>query len=210
MIEKRNELYSIQLIKSLKSRNIEGFFVKTKEEALTKALELIPRGSKVGWGGSVSIDEIGLKQAIKSGDYVPLDREIANSPQEASDTMHEILRSCDYFITSTNALSEDGILVNIDGNSNRIAAMCYGPKHLLFIVGMNKVVKSSEDALSRARNIAAPINAQKFPLDTPCKKTGACYDCKSPDTICCQILFTRYTRDPNRVKLILVEENLGF
>lgn len=125
----------------------------------------------------------------------------------------EIVRQCfhaDYFLTSTNAITEDGILVNIDGNSNRVAAICFGPKKVIFIVGMNKVVKTEADAMSRARNIAAPINVQRFMINTPCKTTGSCVDCKSRDTICCQFLTTRYSRHADRIKVILVNEMLGF
>ena len=115
-----------------------------------------------------------------------------------------------FFIGSTNALAENGVMVNIDGNANRVAAFAFGPKNVLLIVGMNKVVKSEEDAMGRARNEAAPINAQRFGFDTPCSKNGMCYDCKSPDCICCQILITRYSRAAKRIKVILVDENLGF
>ena len=118
--------------------------------------------------------------------------------------------TCDVFIGSTNAVSEDGVMVNIDGNANRVAASAFGPKSVVLIVGMNKVVKSEEDAMSRARNEAAPINAQRFGIDTPCVKNGTCSDCKSPQCICCQILITRFSREPKRTKVILVDENLGF
>ena len=116
----------------------------------------------------------------------------------------------DYFLGSVNAMSEDGVFINIDGNANRVAAYAYGPKHVLLIVGMNKVVKTEADAMSRARNEAAPINAQRFGIDTPCSKNGTCFDCKSPQCICCQILTTRFSRVKGRFQIILVDENLGF
>ena len=118
--------------------------------------------------------------------------------------------TCDYYLGSVNAMSEDGVFINIDGNANRVAAYCFGPKNLLLIVGMNKIVKTEEDAMSRARNEAAPINAQRFGIDTPCVKNGICFNCKSEQCICCQILVTRFSRVPKRIKVILVEENLGF
>lgn len=207
--EIRNSLRGEQVVKALKSRNMEAYFVDTKEDALKKALELIPEGSSVGWGGSASIEEIGLKAAVKNGNYTVIDREQSSSKEEAEKLMRDIF-FCDYFLASSNAVSEDGVLVNIDGNSNRVAALCYGPKHVVLVVGMNKVVKSVEDAMSRARNTAAPLNAQRFDIDTPCKKTGCCYDCKKPDTVCCQILITRYSRHNERIKVILVKEDLGF
>ena len=207
--EMRDSLRGEQVVKALNSRNMEAFLVGTKEEALKKALELIPEGSSVGWGGSASIEEIGLKEAIKNGKYKVVDREGGSSQEEAEKLMRDIF-FCDYFLASSNAVSEDGVLVNVDGNSNRVAAICYGPKHVIMIIGMNKVVKSVEDAMSRARNTAAPLNAERFDIDTPCKKTGCCYDCKKPDTVCCQILITRYSRHVGRIKVILVNEELGF
>lgn len=209
ILKTRNNLLAEQVIKNLKSRNIEAFFVQTKDEALKKSLELIPENSSVSWGGSSSIEEIGLKEKIRNGKYIVFDREKAQTLEEKTKIIHQGLTS-DFFLASCNAVSEDGILVNIDGLANRLAGICYGPKHVLFIVGINKIVKNIEDAISRARNISAPINAQRFDIDTPCKKTGCCYDCLSPDTICCQLLITRYSKIKDRMILILVNENLGY
>ena len=207
--EMRNEVLANRVVKNLESRNMEAYFVKTKEEALKKALELIPEGSSISWGGTVSAKEIGLLDAVHEGNYEVYDREEAQTPELKNEIAHKAL-DCDFVIGSTNALAENGVMVNIDGNANRVAAFAFGPKNVLLIVGMNKVVKSEEDAMSRARNEAAPINAQRFGLDTPCSKNGMCYDCKSPDCICCQILITRYSRAAKRIKVILVDENLGF
>lgn len=208
-IQTRNQLRGKQVVNALQTHNIEACYVETKEEALTQALNWIPEGSSVGWGGSVTIDAIGLTDAIRTGNYIPLDRDTAANPEERDQIMHDILNG-DYFITSANAIAEDGTMVNIDGNSNRVAAMCYGPRHVLYIIGMNKVVSTPEDALQRARTEAAPINAMRFDLNTPCSSTGCCCDCQSPDTICCQILITRHSRVPGRAKVILVGEPLGF
>ena len=205
----RNEVLANRVVKNLESRNMEAYFVKTKEEALKKALELIPEGSSISWGGTASAKEIGLLDAVHEGNYEVYDREEAQTPELKNEIAHKAL-DCDFFIGSTNALAENGVMVNIDGNANRVAAFAFGPKNVLLIVGMNKVVKSEEDAMSRARNEAAPINAQRFGLDSPCSKNGMCYDCKSPDCICCQILITRYSRAAKRIKVILVDENLGF
>ena len=205
----RNEVLANRVVKNLESRNMEAYFVKTKEEALKKALELIAEGSSISWGGTASAKEIGLLDAVHEGNYEVYDREEAQTPELKNEIAHKAL-DCDFFIGSTNALAENGVMVNIDGNANRVAAFAFGPKNVLLIVGMNKVVKSEEDAMSRARNEAAPINAQRFGLDTPCSKNGMCYDCKSPDCICCQILITRYSRAAKRIKVILVDENLGF
>ena len=130
------------------------------------------------------------------------------TPEEKAEMMHQAL-NCDYFLASCNAISEDGILVNIDGNANRVAAISYGPENVLMIVGMNKIVRSAEDAYARAKYVAAPINGQRFE-GLPCAKTGVCSNCKSPKSICCQTLITRFSHVPNRIKVILVNEELGF
>ncbi len=139
MIKKRNSLLGEQVVKNLKSINIDAYFVSSKEEALKKALEIIPQESSISWGGSVSIESIGLKEAVRNGNYKVLDREKAKTLEEKHEIMHQALSS-DFFLTSCNAISEDGVLVNIDGVANRLAAICYGPKHVLMIVGINKVV----------------------------------------------------------------------
>lgn len=205
----RNKVLGERVIKGLESRNMEGYYVETKAQALKKALEMIPEGSSVSWGGTYSAAEIGLQEAIAAGNYKVIDRDKATNEEETRELMLQAF-GCDFYLGSTNAITEDGILVNVDGRANRVAAFAYGPRNVLLIVGMNKVVKSEVDALSRARNEAAPINAQRFDIDTPCKKNGTCYDCKSPDTICCQILTTRFSKIKNRIKVILVDEELGF
>ena len=206
---KRNYMLGEKVIKALNARNIEAFYAESKEDALAKALELIPEGSKVAWGGSMSIEEIGLKAAICEGNYNELNRDLAKNAEEKR-AIEIATYDADYFLTSANAISEDGVIVNIDGNSNRVSAIAYGPKHVLMIVGMNKIVKDAENAFSRARNEAAPINAQRFNIDTPCKKTGACFDCLSPSSICCQFLITRRSMHAGRIKVILVNDELGF
>ena len=160
-ITKRNALLAQQMIKSLQSRNMEGYYAETKEEALQKALELIPEGSSISWGGSMSIQEIGLTKALHEGNYQVYDREDCKTPEEKRQIALKAL-DCDYFLASSNAITEDGIMVNIDGNANRIAAIAFGPRNVLMIIGMNKVVRTEADAMSRAKNIAAPINSQRF------------------------------------------------
>ncbi len=205
----RNRLLAEKIIKGLESRNMEGFYAETREEALKKALELIPEGSSVGWGGSKSVEEIGLKAAVCSGNYQVYNRDVCKTEDEKRKTELAILGS-DVFLCGTNAVTEDGILVNIDGRGNRTAAIIYGPLSVVMVAGINKAVKTLEDAWSRARNEAAPVNAQRFRIQTPCKKTGSCADCKSPDTVCCQFVVTRYSKVPGRIKVILVNEELGF
>ena len=203
---KRNDLLAEQIIKGLESRNMTGYYAKSKEEALKMALDLIPEGSRVAKGGSMSVVEIGLEDAVKNGNYEYCDRAAMKDKREAELFAY----SADVYLGSVNAITEDGVLVNIDGNSNIVSAYAYGPKKLVLIVGLNKVASDADAAMKRARNEAATINAQRFGLSTPCSKTGRCMDCKSPDTICCQFLITRYSRHKDRIHVILVNENLGF
>jgi len=205
-ISTRNSKLSTKIINGLKSRNMEGYYAATREEALDIALKLIPEGSTVTMGGGMSVHEIGLVSALVEGNYNFVDRDKAEDKRAAMLMAYD----ADYFLSSANAMTEDGILVNIDGNANRVSAICQGPKNVLFIVGMNKVCKDVDSAMKRARNVAAPINAQRFGLKTPCSVNGSCMDCKSPDTICCQFLITRFSRHPGRIKVILVDDNLGF
>lgn len=206
---KRNDLLAQTVIKGLESRNMTGYYAKSKEEALELALSLIPKGSTVARGGSMSINEIGLTDALESGDYNFVNREKITDRAEKRKAELDTYDS-DIYLCSANAITEDGILVNIDGNANRVSALAYGPHKVILIVGMNKVAPDVDAAMKRARNEAAPINTQRFGLTTPCCKTGTCMDCKSPDTICCQFLITRYSRHTDRIHVILVNESLGF
>ena len=205
-IEKRNELLAQKVIQGLKSRNMAGYYAASREEALLLALSLIPKGSSIAMGGAMSAHEIGLVEAVKGPDYRFIDRDTATDKRAAMLAAYD----ADVFLTSANAMTEDGVLVNIDGNANRVSAIANGPKKVIVIAGMNKVCKDLDHAMKRARNVAAPINAQRFGLNTPCAKTGSCMDCKSPDTICCQFLITRFSRHEGRIHVILVNEPLGF
>ena len=206
---KRNDLLGEKVVKALQGRNMDAYYVESREAALAKALELIPEGSSISWGGSASIAEIGLKDAVCQGNYTVYNRDKAANAEER-DAIELQAYQCDFFLCSSNAVTEDGFLINIDGHANRISAIAHGPKNVLMIVGMNKVVRDIDAAISRARNEAAPINAQRFDLNTPCCKTGACFDCKSPDSICSQMLITRRSMEPGRIKVILVNDALGF
>ena len=205
-IVKRNELLAQKVIKGLESRNMSGYYASDREEAKKIALSLIPEGSLITMGGGQSVWDIGLPQALKEGNYIFLDRNLVEDKRAAMLAAYD----ADVFLASANAITEDGIMVNIDGNANRVSALAFGPKKLVLIVGMNKVCPDVDAAMKRARNVAAPINAQRFGLSTPCAKTGSCMNCKSPDTICCQFLVTRFSRHTGRIHVILVNDNLGF
>ncbi len=202
--EKRGRI----LVKNLKKRHFDAYYCATKEDALAKALELIPEGATVGWGGVLSAHQIGLVKALNEGNYRAIDRDKCTTPEEklqaAKDSMF-----ADVFLTSANGLSMEGEMVNIDGMGNRVAAIVYGPKEVLVIAGMNKVTDTLEDAITRARTVAAPLNQQRFLLNNPCTATGTCADCTSETCICNQILITRHCRPAGRIKFILVGEDLG-
>lgn len=204
----RRNILAQTAIKGLQSRNMTGYYAADKEEALSLALSLIPEKSSVTGGGSMTVTQIGLDKALAEGDYNYLERKGLTG--EAKRKAEEFAYRADVFIGSVNAITADGILINIDGNANRVSAYAYGPKKLVLVVGMNKVAPDFDTALKRARNDAAVANVARFGLKTPCQKTGVCMDCKSPDTICCQFLVTRYEMHKGRIHVILVDESLGF
>ena len=201
---KRNECLARTVIKGLESRNMSGYYAADKEEALKQALQLIPEGSSIAMGGCMSAHEIGLIKALEEGNYNYMDRD---KMERRAALMAAY--DADVFLSSANAITDDGIMVNIDGNSNRVSCIAQGPKKVVFIVGINKVCSDLDAAMKRARNVAAPANAQRFEVKTPCKTAGKCFDCKSPDTICCQFLITRYSRHKDRIHVILVNDTLG-
>ena len=197
------------LVKNLQARHFDAYYCDTREDALAKALEMIPEGASVGWGGAISAEQIGLMDAVHSGNFRAIDRALAKTPEEREEMMRECMFA-DVFLTGANALSLDGQMVNIDGQGNRVAAIVYGPKSIIVVAGMNKVEDTLETAITRARTVAAPMNNQRFTNDNPCSVTGTCADCKSEGCICNQILVTRHCRPVGRIKFILVGEELGF
>lgn len=204
--EKRGNI----LVKNLKARHFDACYCATKEEALAQALSRIPEGASVAWGGSVTAQQIGLFDAIRSGNYRPIDRDKCTTAQEREQAMKQGLLA-NVFITGANGLSLDGQMVNIDGTGNRVAPIVYGPDRIIVIAGMNKVEDTLDAAVHRARHIAAPMNCQRFAgKQTPCAVTAVCGDCKSVDCICNQILITRHCRPEGRIQFILVGEELGF
>lgn len=202
--EKRGQI----LVKNLKARHFDAVYCATREEALEQALSRIPKGATVGWGGAMSAAQIGLLDAVRKGDYIAIDRDTAPTKEEFEAGTRKAV-TADVFISGANALSLAGEMVNIDGLGNRVAAVIYGAKEVLVIAGMNKVCDTLEDALRRARTVAAPMNEQRFLRNTPCTVTGQCADCKSEDCICNHIVITRHGRPTGRIQFILVGEELG-
>lgn len=185
-----------KIIENLKKRGFEAVFVANKADAVEKALSFIPHGSSVAWGGSVSIEESGLLAKVKAGNYKLIDRDTAKSPEERVEIMRQGL-TADTFLTSFNAVSEDGVLFNIDGNGNRVAAITFGPKSVVALVGINKIVPSEADLEERALKIAAPLNAKRLNLS-------------DEKDICAIFSKTRICKTKGRIKIILVGENLGY
>ena len=208
--KKRYDLLGPRVAEACRRRNFEAYYCADKEEVLSLLLSLIPKDHTVSWGGSETLFELGVIEAVKENGYAVIDRATASSPEERIELMRKALLS-DTYLMSANAVSEEGTLVNVDGNGNRVAAMMFGPKSVIAVVGMNKVVRDTDAAILRARTIAAPMNIQRFDaLNTPCKASGFCADCKSADCICSYVTVTRMCRPKGRIKVIFVGENLGF
>jgi L-lactate utilization protein LutB len=208
-IQIRNQKLGRKLVSALESRRFEAYYCDTRDEAVQLALSLIPADHIVTWGGSATLTEIGLLDLVKN-QFRVIDRDLGKDKEEKTQLMRQALLA-DTYLTSANAISEDGQIVNIDGTGNRVAATVFGPSNVVFVIGMNKVCKTVEDAWSRARNFAAPANAQRFEnLETPCSINGTCSDCKSDNCICAYLLTTRFSKPAKKIKVILVNENLGF
>lgn|SRR5574344_591414 len=198
-----------KIVSAFKKRQFEACYCATGMEAVEKILSLIPKTDVVAWGGSTTLAQLGVQKIIKDSGYAVIDRDTATTQEEKKELMRKALL-CDTYLMSSNAITEDGQLFNIDGNGNRLGALVYGPKSVIVVVGMNKVTKTIDDAISKVRTVAAPINRQRFAGETPCTLTGFCADCTSPDCICAQMVTTRFCRPAGRIKIIIVGEELGF
>ena len=204
-----NQNLANTIIKNMAKKNMEGYYCATSAEAVEKALSLMPEGASVTWGGSMTLTECGLMDALKTANYELIDRDTAKTPED-SRLMYAKQVMSDYYLMSSNAITIDGELLNIDGRANRVSCLCWGPQNVIIIAGMNKVCSDVESAVQRVRNFAAPPNCVRLNRNTPCTQTGKCGDCYSPDCICSQVLITRRSSTPNRIKVILVGEELGY
>ena len=207
--EERNQKLAERMIKNLNRRNMEAFYCPTGKEAVEKVAELITDGSTVTWGGTATVRDLGIPEVLKSrGTLKVLDRDLAETPEE-KEAIYLRAFTADVYLTSANAISEDGVIVNIDGNGNRVAAITWGPKKVIFVIGMNKVAQNVEAALARARSTAAPTNAARFDVKTPCKTDGVCHNCNSPQSICNYVHFLRNSPQGRHI-VVLVGEPLGY
>jgi hypothetical protein len=208
-VKQANANAAATILERLKKRNMEGYFCETSAEAVELALSLMPEGSSISWGGTSTVSECGLMDAIQKKNYTLIDRTTAKTPEEKREIFAKTVMA-DYYLMSTNAITMEGELINIDGFGNRVACLCAGPEHVLVIAGMNKVVNNVESGLDRIRTKAAPANTVRLNKNTPCAKTGVCGNCFAPDCICSQTVITRRSGTPGRIKVILVNEDLGF
>ncbi len=207
----RNDLLGAHTAQMLNKRFFEAYYVPKKEDVAEKVLELIPADHTVGWGGSMTCEALGIQKMLKEKGYTLFDRDTAKSPEEREEIMHKCL-ACGTFLMSSNAITEKGELFNIDGKGNRLAALIYGPKNVLIIAGINKIVPDMQAAYLKVRHYTSPINAARFyneQTTVPCAKTGGCADCINQQSICAQFVETRICRPQGRIKVIIVGEELG-
>lgn len=213
MLQHKREHYQLlaeQIIEKLKLRRMEGYYAATKEEALQLVKDkFLTKGVSVAWGGSMTLKEIGVMDYLEESECIVYDRTAPKTPEEQREMKANMINA-DYFLMSTNAITLNGELVNIDGYANRVSFLCYGPENVLVIAGMNKVATDVEDAIKRVKNIASPPNALRLNKNTPCAKTGRCGDCFAEDCICSQTVITRRSGVKGRIKVILVGEELGY
>ena len=208
--EQRNERLGAKMVKAMQRRHFDAYYCATASEAKAKVNELIPDGASVTWGGTITVRDMDIPKMLQErGTLKVWDRDKVETPEEKQE-MYLRAFQADYYLSSANAITEDGVIVNIDGNGNRVAAITWGPQHVIFVVGMNKVAQDPEAALKRARSTAAPINAARFDIQTPCQLDGQCHNCNSPQSICNYIHFLRNSSKPGRIIVILVGENLGY
>lgn len=208
--EQRNERLGAKMVKAMQRRHFDAYYCATASEAKAKVNELIPDGASVTWGGTMTVRDMDIPKMLQErGTLKVWDRDKVETPEEKQE-MYLRAFQADYYLSSANAITEDGVIVNIDGNGNRVAAITWGPQHVILVVGMNKVAQDPEAALKRARSTAAPINAARFDIQTPCQLDGQCHNCNSPQSICNYIHFLRNSSKPGRIIVILVGENLGY
>ena len=207
--ELRNSMLAEKLITQLKRRHYDAYYCPDRESLLAKIAQLIPEGSSVAWGGSMSIRDTGITKMLKEGNYEVYDREDVTTAEDKR-RMYLKAFDCQYYLASVNAISEDGQMVNIDGNGNRVAAITWGPEHVILVVGLNKVCQDLDAAIKRARSTAAPVNMARFQLPTPCQTDGTCHNCLSPDSICNYISIQRMSHPAHRHIVLLVGESLGY
>lgn len=208
-------------VKNLKANNMDAYFCENKQDACELVKTLIKKGDVISSGGSVTLKETGVYDIITSSDYNYLDRSAEGLTKEQIEEVYRKTFSADAFFASSNAITENGELYNVDGNSNRVAALLYGPKNVILVCGYNKIVRNIDEAVDRVKRIAAPSNTVRLNIDTPCGKTGRCISadnenaelcsgCKSERRICCNYVICAQQRHKDRIKVIIIGEEYGY
>lgn len=198
------------IIKNLERRRMEGYYCETSADALKLAMSMIPAESTVSFGGSVTLTETGILGELRGRTDITLyDRSLCTSPEEIKKVYRQSF-FCDSYLMSTNAITLDGELINIDGTANRVAALCYGPDQVIVVAGINKIVSDVESGYKRVKDIASPQNGIRLERNTPCAVNGKCGNCIGDSCMCSQTVITRRSAVVGRIKVILVGENLGY
>lgn len=208
----KKEFYKKQansILEKCKLRGMQGYYCNDKAEAVECIKSILTPNASISWGGSETIIELGLLDYLKTAPYTLYDRATATTPEEQK-AIYAKTVTADYYLMSTNAITLDGQLVNIDGNGNRIACLVTGPGNVIIVAGMNKVVPDVEAGIARVHNMAAPPNAVRLNRNTPCHDFGRCTDCLVPDCMCSNTVITRKSNKPGRLIVVLVGEELGY
>ncbi len=205
-----NEQKIARTVEAINKNNMNGYYVKDRDELINLIEEIVSEESLVSCGGSMTLFEAGVMEHLRSGRYKFLDRYKEGITREEVVNMFKESFLADAYFTSSNAVTENGELYNVDGNGNRVAAMLYGPEKVIVICGVNKIVKDVEEAIKRNRECAAPINARRLNKETPCSKVGYCMDCKSKDRICNEYTLIKRQNRKDRMHIIFLNENLGY
>jgi len=203
-----NEIIDM-LIENLRTRNIEGLYFRTFEEAKEQILDLIPTSAAVGIGNSVTLKNMNIANALIERGNTVFDKTKAKNEKESEMLKKKSLLT-DWYISGTNGISIDGHIVNMDHSGNRVAAMIYGPDNIIIVIGKNKIMNSLEEAIYRVRNISAPMNARRAGLNPPCVSTNKCIDCKSKERVCNNLVIIEGQSDEKRMKILIVDEEEGF
>lgn len=205
-----NENKIQRAIKALEENNMNGYLVNSKDELINKIKDLVKEGSKVCCGGSMTLFETGVIDHLRSGRYDFLDRYKEGLTRDEIISIYKAAFSADVFFTSSNAVTLEGELYNVDGNGNRVAAMLYGPEKVIVVCGVNKIVEDLDAAINRVRECAAPINAKRLNRNTPCAKVGTCMNCSSNERICNEYTLIRKQGNKDRIHVIFINEELGY
>ena len=199
-----------EVVKNLNNNNMAGYFVNDKKELIDLLQKLIPTHTTVGCGDSITLEDTGVFDFLREGDFIFYDKHESGLTSADKRKLYLKNFSADTFISGTNAITKDGKIFNIDGNGSRVAPMIYGPNQVILVAGINKIVENLETAIYRTRQIAAPLDAIRLNKETPCAKLGKCVDCNHPQRICNDFVLITGQFQKKRIKVIIINQKLGF